>query len=126
MAYPPLERQAWRWLLANEKAMEEIEGRKNCMVVRYEEVCAQPIDSAAQLLAFAGLRMHDQTRAFLRYSTSGTDPGYYTVRKDPLVTALKWRESMAPEVIARVLAIVRDSRPGALYMADPMAVPSME
>ncbi|MGE0383610.1 MAG: sulfotransferase [Gammaproteobacteria bacterium] len=115
MALPALDRQAWRWVLANEKAMEEIDGRADCMVVRYEDVCADPASLAQRMLGFAGLAVGAQTRAFLEYSTSGEDAGYYAVKKDPLAAANKWRERMPAADVERVLAIVRDTRPGSVF-----------
>lgn len=111
----PLERLAWKWALLNEKTMQDIEGLSNCRTVRYEDLCADPVSVSKALLNFAGLKWHEQTELFVRSSTTQTKDAYYSVFKDPLVSASKWKEQLPPESIKRILTTVANTKPGRLY-----------
>ncbi len=114
-AMEPIERLAWHWALSNEKAMEEIEGRDDCMVLRYEDVCAHPVEESRRLFAFAGLAWDAQTEEFLARSTASEQHDYYSVFKNPLVAANKWRNQLSVQQVEQVLSIARQSVPGRLY-----------
>lgn len=114
-ALSPPERLAWRWLLFNEKAMEELDGLSNARVVAYEDLCAAPSDTARSLLQFAGLEWDPAVAAFLESSTATGDDGYYSVYRDPRAAAAGWRRRMDSAVVDRVAAIVAGSAPGRLF-----------
>ena len=114
-AMDPIEQIAWKWVLYYEKAMDDIAGLQNCRHVLYEDVCRKPREEARGLLEFAGLSWSEQTGAFIGESTARESTEYYSVYKDPLQSAYKWKNELAPEQIDRVLAIVRNTRPGRLY-----------
>jgi len=109
------ERLAWRWLLFNEKAMEELDGRDNARVLRYEDLCANPRQTARALFAFAGLEWDSAVDRFIDASCRPDDPGYYGIHRDPLVTANAWRKRLDRDVVERIRAVVDGSRPGALF-----------
>jgi hypothetical protein len=111
----PVERLAWRWVLFNEKAMDDVRGLSNCALVRYEDVCQDPLGTSRRLFDFAGLPWHPQTEAFIGQSTGQENGAYYSVFKNPRKAANKWRGQLAPADIDRIMAVVADSRPGALY-----------
>jgi len=119
-ALKPVERLAWLWVLTNEKALADIAGMENCTYVRYEDVCAEPFANAWEMLNFAGLLWDPQVENFIRQSTSRHSDRYYSVFKDPAVTASRWRSDLSEENIARILKIVRESRLRDLY-AEPSA-----
>lgn len=112
------ERLAWRWLLFNEKAMLDAEAAGNCLALRYEDLCADPMAESKRLFAFTGLDWAAQTESFISRTVSRDDTAYYSLYKNPLRTANGWREDMARDDIARVRDIVADSRPGQLYAQD--------
>ena len=112
----PVERLAWRWVLINEKAVSEARQLDNCMIVRYEAVCAEPVAQAKQLFDFAGLEWHTQTREFIAGSTSETDDSYYGVQKRPLEAANKWRQQMTESNVARIMNIVHGSALASNYV----------
>lgn len=114
----PEERLAWRWLLFNEKAMLDAETADNCLTLRYEDLCADPMTEARRLFAFAGLDWAAQTESFVSRTVSRDDTAYYSLYKNPLRTANRWRDDMARDDIERVRAIVAESRPGLLYAQD--------
>ena len=89
-ALEPIERLAWRWVLYNEKALGDSDGLENCMTLRYEDLCAEPVTVAKQLFAFANMTWDAQTERYIADSMSSTkDTGYYGLAKDPLRTANK-------------------------------------
>lgn len=109
------ERLAWLWVLFNETAYRAAKADPRCMIVRYEDVCAEPETWAEELLACCGLSMHEQTRAFVRESTGGDSSGYYGVYRDPLKAAEKWREELPAETVRTVRDIVQRAEVGNLY-----------
>jgi hypothetical protein len=78
-----------------EKSLEDIDGRLDCKVVVYEELCEKPSEVVQQLFDFCHLTFAAQTQRFLNESTSKATPRYYSVFKDPLESAYKWRKEMS-------------------------------
>jgi hypothetical protein len=113
----PVERLAWRWAIYYEKAMDDVAELSNCGHVCYEDVCKEPLAQSRKLFEFTGLAWNDQTEAFIRRSTASENTAYYSIFKDPLKSAYKWKLELAGEDIDRVLAVVNDTRPGRLYAA---------
>ena len=114
----PVERMAWRWVLFLEQALKDVAGLAHCRVVRYEDVCAHPLEQARELLAFAGLDWNPQTERFLRESTDGDSAEYFGVRKDPLHSMSKWQSELSEEDARDILAVVRRSPAGRLYLEE--------
>lgn len=111
----PVERLAWRWLLFNEKAMDDTEGLENYTAIRYEDVCQKPFEKSRGLFDFAGLSWNAQTDGFIRKSTALENSAYYSIFKNPLHSANKWKRELSQADIERVAAIVKDSKPGGLF-----------
>jgi len=109
------ERLAWRWLLFNEKAMEELDGSDNARIVRYEDLCASPREKARELFEFAGLEWDAAVDTFLDASCRPDDSGYYSVHRDPLVAANAWRGRLGGDVVERIRDVVEGSAPGTLF-----------
>lgn len=117
-AMHPVERLAWRWLLFNEKAMEDIENAANCRSIRYEDVCRNPETATRQMFEFVGLDWSAQTGEFIGASTTNQRESYYSVYKDPLRAANKWRSELDNEDIQRIWSVVAESKPGRDYARD--------
>lgn len=115
----PVDRLAWRWVLANAKAFADIHGAANCIFVRYEDVCMHPELKARELFQFTGLTWHPQVAKFVAQSTTHHSDRYYSVFKDPLVAANKWRTELSRENIERVMSIVQHSQFRDLYGEVP-------
>lgn len=111
----PVERLAWRWVLFNEKAMNDVAGLSNCSSVSYEDLCRDPITQAGKLFAFSGLKWNEQTETFIRQSTASNNASYYSIFKDPQKSANQWKTDLTAGDIERVLAVIRDTAPGRLY-----------
>lgn len=112
------ERLAWQWVLANDKALADAEELNNVRVVRYEDLCADPLAETQRLFEWCGLEMTAQTRGFIGASTSVHRGRYYSVYKDPRQAAGAWRRELAEETRDAVRRIVATSRSGALFADD--------
>ena len=112
----PVERLAWRWVLINEKAWRESRdtGRYHC--VYYEDVCRAPETRLRALFDACGLSWNEQTADFVARSTRSARSGYYSVYKDPEISARRWREELDADTVEKVMAIVARSEIGAPYM----------
>jgi len=110
-AMTAVERFAWRWVLLNEKALEDLQGLGNARVVRYEDLAADPVGTARKLFAFAGLDWHSQTEAFIRRSTTHSSPSrYFQVFQDTPAVVGRWRTELTHQDIVRIAGIVRSTR----------------
>lgn len=114
----PVERLAWRWVLFNAKAMQDIEGRPGCMTLRYEDLCCDPLGVAKQLFEFTRLPWNEQTERFVNQSTSKDVGRYYSVVKNPLKASTKWKDELSKVDIDRIYSVVAETQPGALYPSD--------
>ena len=114
----PIERLAWRWLLYNEKAMEDIEGVENCMTLRYEDVCGDPVGRTKAMFDFASLSWNEQSAGFVGASTASERDSYYSVYKDPLRAANKWRSELTADENRLIWSVVEGSKPGDQYADD--------
>lgn len=121
------ERLAWCWLLIQEKVLADISGCERVLTLRYEDVCVQPLAMTRRMFEFTGLEWQPQSERFVRASTQtakrATDTEYYSVYKPPLASAERWRTELAPEVVERVLRIVRGS-PLCRHYADEIQAPA--
>lgn len=118
--FHPVERMRWIWVLMNEKAAAEAAQTGRCMAVRYEDVCHNPISKSRELFAFAGLPWSEQTSQFTKASRLGVRPGkfdqltqdsrrYYSLFRDPVQSANKWKREMRDEDVQRVYHVLRQS-----------------
>ncbi len=114
----PEERLAWRWVLFNDKALRDIRASGRCRVLRYEDLCADPMGQTQANFEFTGLEWSEQSETFIGLSTSQDDSAYYSVFKDPKKAAEKWRDELAPDKAQRIIDVVADTEPGSLF-ADP-------
>jgi hypothetical protein len=122
----PVERMAWMWVLVNEKARDDARGDSRYVTVRYEDVCRDPINRVGDLFSVCGLDWDRQTAEFLRASTLEYRPAglnritqdsrrYYSIFRNPIASADKWKSEMKPEDIQRVFRVVRQSDLASLY-----------
>ena len=118
--FHPVERMAWIWVLMNEKAEDDTRSDPRCISVRYEDVCRDPVNQSRALFSFLGLDWSSQTEDFIRASTLASQPAglnritqdsrrYYSIFRNPLKAAEKWKSEMKPENIARVYRVLRQS-----------------
>lgn len=114
----PVERLAWRWVLFVEKAIADTLGLANIRIVRYEDLCAAPVDGIRELFRMTGLGWHPQTESFIRESTGEEDGQYFGLRKDPARSAGKWRQELEEADILRIFRVLGRSAAGQLYAEE--------
>jgi len=107
---PAIEQMTWNWALLNEKAIDDLGGQDRVTLLRYQDLCEQPLAQARALFAFAGLSWDAQTEAFLQRSTShsGADR-YYAVFRDTPAALYRWRQQLSPEEQRRIYDVVRQT-----------------
>ena len=111
-----LERLTWVWVIFNEKAMEDVAEMSNVRVLKYEDLCASPDETARGLLEFLGLDWHPQVGSFLSESTSSNaSTNYYSIIRDTRKEIEKWKRQLDTDQIRMILDIATDSRPGQLF-----------
>ncbi len=115
MAMSSEEVLAWRWRIFNDHALSQVGECDNVLPLRYEAVCEDPPGQAERMICFAGLDWHRQCREFVEQSCSGDTSGYYSVVKNPMQSATKWKDSMSAESIDRVLSVVAGSAAARFY-----------
>lgn len=119
----PMEQQlAWNWGLLNEKGLEDVDGDPNVMVVRYEDLCEDPVAMARRMFAFTGLAWSEQTERFLDVSSTyrGSER-YFQVLRDSRQAANKWKEQLSAEQIESILEVAAQTEPGRLYVERALA-----
>jgi len=114
----PEERLAWRWVLFNEKALDETCNNQNVRILRYEDMCINPIETAKSYFDFCGLEWCEQTAGFLGASTTKDSDSYYSVYKSPEKAANKWRSALPVEAISRIQRVIESSSIGKHYLDD--------
>ena len=110
---------AYQWLIVYEKGIEELAGRSNCRIIRYEDLAASAESTANELFAFAHLPRSEATARFIERSQNSHWPSrYFGVLRPPSFHAKadRWRERLIPSEAQRILDIVGDSAPGRLYL----------
>jgi hypothetical protein len=128
----PVERMAWIWVLLNEKAEDDTAGDPRRISVCYEDVCRDPFKKARELFSFCGLDWNLQTEGFIKASTQGSKSGgieritqeskrYYSIFRDPLQSAEKWKSEMKAEDVERVYRVLRQSDLIRLYPESELA-----
>jgi hypothetical protein len=114
----PEEQATWSWMLTQEKILADVAGSERVLTVRYEDVCAQPIELTRRMFEFAGLDWQPQTEKFVLASTQTGDADYYSVFKNPQASVERWRSELSPDVIERVQRILRGSPLHRFYQDD--------
>ncbi len=115
-ALAPHQRLAWMWVLINQKACDDTRDMENVTIVRYEDLCRNPRDGFQRLFAFCGLEWEDQTDAFIGYTTATShNNAYYSVVKDPLKAAYRWRDEFDSGQIDDIRSIVEQHPVGQAY-----------
>jgi hypothetical protein len=113
----PVERLAWRWVLFNEKAMDDTENLDQCTIVRYEDFCHDPFKHSHKLFEFTGLPWQTQTENFITQSTTIERSSYYSIFKNPARAANAWKNELSIADIQKILQIVENTKAGKFALA---------
>jgi hypothetical protein len=100
---------AWRWAVLNTLALEQMPGAK---IIRFEELCADPLGCARAIFAFCDLSWSAETEQFLAWSTA-RDGGYFQTRRRPLAATSAWRGRF-PQA-EQAFKLIADTPAGALF-----------
>lgn len=111
----PVARLAWEWLLANSEASAAI-SHAGGTIIRYEDIAAGPEAALRSLFTAQGLDWSQQTTDFLKTSTAG-EGSYYSLARDPMIAANKWKKEMPADQIEKVREIVCRDPIGEQYFA---------
>jgi hypothetical protein len=101
-----VEQLAWEWAFSNERMRRDIDGLHNVRLVVYEELAADPLNVARGLFEFADLAWDKQVEHFIRDSTGTHETRFYSLKRNPLYAANRWREALSAEDQNRIAAIV--------------------
>lgn len=112
------ERLAWRWVLFNEKALDDTKDKENVRVLRYEDMCVNPVETAKSYFDFCGLEWCEQTAKFLGASTTKDSESYYSVYKNPEKAASKWKSVLSQPTINAIKNVVQKTLVGKYYIDD--------
>lgn len=112
-----LTRMSWWWLLFNEKMIEDTRDCENCMLVNYDEMCAEPAAMLERIYEHAGLAWSEEVSHFLRRSTSAKSSTneYFNLFHDPQQAANRWRKELSSEQIDEIRSITENSVPGSMF-----------
>jgi len=114
----PEQRLAWRWILFNEKAKDDNDNNENVRILRYEDMCASPIETAKSCFEFCNLEWNEQAELFLTASTNKAINSYYSVYKNPEESANKWKKTLKNKQIELIHKVVDQSKIGSIYQDD--------
>jgi len=101
----PAQRLAWRWLIYYEQLLEQAK-LDNCLLMRYEQLCVEPLAAFAEVFRFFGLTFHQQVKHYLKVSTSSHSDSYYSTSKDPAKAMHGWKSKLPAKDIAAIESII--------------------
>lgn len=110
-----VERLSWDWLISNSEAYSAV-SQAGGTILRYEDLAADPKSVLQSLFSKLSLNWSDATAQFLSSSSSG-DGSYYSLARDPVIAANKWKSKMEDRQIEKVRAIVSQDAIGRQYLA---------
>jgi hypothetical protein len=95
-----VERLAWEWLVANCEAHAAI-SKRGGITLKYEDLAYSPETELRSLFAKLGLDWAVSTTEFLKTSSSG-DGRYYSLARNPVTAAHKWKTQMDRQQVETV------------------------
>ena len=114
-AMPRLEQLAWHWSVLNEKTLDDLEGLPNATIIRYLDLCLEPIERSKALFGFCGLDWNPQTEDFVKASSTSNAPDrYFQVYKNTNESLNKWRNQLTADDQATIISVVRQTKMWAL------------
>lgn len=103
--------QAYRWAVLND-IIAKLDGTSASLrVLKYEDLCADPLAVARDLYDWVGLDWSERTQSFLQKSldSTGDADGFHDLARNPLIAANKWRSTMDPKEVDTIMKICSSS-----------------
>lgn len=115
--FSQLEINAYRWAVFCDLNYSSLSKQKNARVIRYEDICADPVSVFRELFEWCGLDWHPDCARFIKKSTNAKSDtkGYHTLIRSPTAAANKWKSEMPVEERETVASICRSSSAAALF-----------
>jgi len=111
LALSVIEQLAYKWLVTNEKAIEEAKAASGRVkIISYDELCEQPMSGAQEIFSFFNIPFHQQTEQFIKESTSSHDEAFYSVNKDPKQAKFGWQKNITDEQVIAINRIINNSQ----------------
>jgi hypothetical protein len=118
-AMTDVERLAWRWVILYEHALDNFSPENNSYILKYEALCEHPAETTEDMFQQVGLEMGTQTHDFLQQSTEGnSDSSYYSVKKDPLMSAYNWKRQLTETQQQQILDVLKRSERLSKYYTE--------
>jgi hypothetical protein len=107
-----LDCHAWAWAFLHEKVFTESIDTPNVCFMRYEHLCSEPLTHARRLVEFAELPWREEIADFISASTrTRRTQGYFSLYRDPIEAANKWRQELTLAEIIKYRGIVEQVIP---------------
>lgn len=108
---------SYKWAVYCGLSFQVAQEFENLRVVRYEDLCEDPICQFKNIFEWCGLDWQPECKDFLESSLKEeTDAGgYHNVVRNPLIAANKWRDRMSAEDMETVFGICRHSAAASLF-----------
>ena len=87
-------------------------------LVRYEDLCANPLSELPKLFEFAGLNFAPEVEKFVIESHASHELGANQVIKDPKITVNQWRYELTPAEKSVIEQTVAGTDAGRLYQIE--------
>ncbi len=112
-----LEKLAWEWRITNDWVYGEVKDLANVRTVVYDRVAQDVEREVPALLAWAGLDLDPQVRAYMDrlQGIEGTGDRYFSLNQNPAKSANKWREELSADEQAAVARVVEGSVAAGLF-----------
>lgn len=115
--FSSLQQLAFRWLVFNEKAIEEASvysGRVH--LINYDEFCETTLESSKKIFEFLELSVDQQSLEFISRSGDKHNTKYYSVSKDSSKTKDAWKHYFSSAQIEEINSVVGGTKSGQLFL----------
>jgi hypothetical protein len=109
-----LDFEAFRWAVLNSHAISELSDQSGCMVVRYEDLCADPYAVMRKIFLNINLPWDTQVERFIHHSTTSMSRRFYGLHREAKYLN-HWQTMVPEETKERILRVVADTPAGDLY-----------
>ncbi|MGL5078013.1 MAG: sulfotransferase domain-containing protein [Waterburya sp.] len=122
------EQEALLWLLDVEEAIQVCQANPNALIIVYEQLVEQPLETLEKIFTHFGLSMNSQSQKFIEQSTENSMTSkikkgeiginqYFSIFRDSQSCRDRWKQELAVEDIKRIMEIIQDSQSYALGVA---------